>query len=236
MHRLLATSAELDHDAPSLSREALQHLRVVRPKPGEKVELFDGAGRKREFVFDGSALVAAGPVETLPRRPGELVLFACVTKGQRWDWTLEKATELGVTRIVPVISERTIVRLKGDERAAKRDRWRKICEEAARQSDAVWLPEMCEPVDFSAAAEMARRTKAFVGALVDPPPKPLMQALAGVGERDALSIFIGPEGDFTPAELAALLSFAVPVSLGPTILRAETAAIFALSVMAAARH
>ena len=131
-----------------------------------------------------------------------------------------------VTRIVPVISDRTIVRIAKGERAAKRARWTRIAEDAARQSDAKWIPDILEPVDFSASLALVAETDCLVGALTDPPSPPI----AGAGGN---AVYIGPEGDFTPDELSALVKVARPVSLGPTILRAETAAIFAVSVLAA---
>jgi len=138
---------------------------------------------------------------------------------------------------VPVISDRAIVRIPKQERAAKAERWRRIAEDAARQSDAVWMPEITEAVDFPEALSMARVAgPVFAGALVSPPPPPILDALMASPPSGDCAVFIGPEGDFTPAELAALLEFAVPVSLGPTILRAETAAIFAVSVLAAHRE
>ena len=241
MHRLLVTTEILDCDSVMLPRDAAHHLKVVRPKPGEFVELFDGAGRSRPYRCGASAaapLSAAGAVSAAPPRPVGLTLFACVTKGSRWDWTIEKATELGVTRIVPVISDRCIVRIGRGERAAKSDRWRRIAEEAARQSDARWLPDVCEAVDFRDSLEQVKACTCFVGALADPPPEPLFTALQRrLGAEDAarsFGLFVGPEGDFTPEELKALLEIAVPTSFGPTILRAETAAIFGLSVLAAA--
>ena len=171
-----------------------------------------------------------------------LTLFACVTKGSRWDWTVEKATELGVTRIVPVISERTIVRIARGERAAKRERWMRIAEDAARQSDAKWLPEICEAVDFKDALPLVKETACFIGALTTPPSRPLARAVAekakeqGEGGQGNFSVFIGPEGDFTPEELGALMEIATPTSFGPTILRAETAAIYAVSVIRSAMN
>ena len=172
--------------------------------------------------------------------PHPLTLFACVTKGSRWDWTVEKATELGVSRIVPVISDRTIVRIPKAERATKRERWLRIAEDAARQSDAKWLPEICEAVDFKDALPLVRETTCFIGALVTPPARPLSKAVEDfrreTGDLKDVSTFIGPEGDFTPEELAALMEIATPTSFGPTVLRAETAAIFAVSVLAALRN
>ena len=247
MHRLLVKTDLLEKTSPVLPADAARHLKVLRPKDGEEIELFDGRGKWRVYRFcasltsgkdSASPLVATSQTFQTSQTSQTLTLFACVTKGSRWDWTVEKATELGVTRIVPVISERTIVRIPKAERAAKRERWMRIAEDAARQSDAKWLPEICEAVDFKDALPLVRETKCFIGALVTPPARPLAEAVAsqvkvrGEGEQRNFSVFIGPEGDFTPEELAALMEIATPTSFGPTILRAETAAIFAVSVLA----
>ena len=240
MNRLLVETAALGQDVPELDADALRHMKVWRLKDGEGVELFDGSGRVRLYRYRAGIrrLASAGNCRFFaPPRRG-LVLFACVTKGSRWDWTLEKATELGVSRIVPVVSERTIVRIPPAERAAKQARWRRIVEDAARQSGAVWLPEIEELVDFPAVFPLVEATQCFVGALTEPPPPPLLAAVraaqddAAPGNRD-LALFVGPEGDFTPEELAELLRRAAPASFGPTVLRAETAALYGLSVLAA---
>lgn len=237
MHRLLVETGELFSDCPSLSKEAQGHLRVLRPKEGEEVELFDGQGRRRvcacRRVGASFALCPVADVQTQPRAPVALTLFACVTKGSRWDWTVEKATELGVTRLVPVISARTIVRLEPDERAAKRLRWQRVAEDAARQSDARWLPEILSPVSFDESLPLVRATTCFVGALTDPPPPPIGAALTALPNVADVAVYVGPEGDFTPQELAALLAIATPVSFGATILRAETAAIYGVSALKA---
>ena len=241
MHRLLVESAELSQESPALSRDALHHLKVLRLKDGEAVELFDGRGRARGYHYDSASgclrADAGSTVRSFANPAVPLTLFACVTKGSRWDWTIEKATELGVTRIVPVISDRTIVRIPRAERAAKRERWQRIAEDAARQSDAVWLPEICEAADFADTLPMVKACTCYIGALTDPPPRPLLEALPDAASRSTtgLGIYVGPEGDFTSAELQALLAIATPVSFGPTVLRAETAAIFGVSVLAAYR-
>lgn len=244
MHRILVDGASIECESPELSREALRHLNVVRPKDGEAIELFDGRGCTRLYRYCAGErrIVASGDARRAARGGRDLVLFACVTKGQRWDWTIQKATELGATRIVPVLSERTIVRIAPDERGEKRARWQKIAEEAARQSSAVWLPEIVEPVDFASAEALARQTLCFVGALVAPPPPMLLDAVLAAKASGALessaavSLFVGPEGDFSPRELAALLDFASPASFGPFVLRAETAAIYGIAVISAALH
>jgi len=244
MHRLLVETELLEREMPALPKGALRHLKVLRPKEGEKVELFDGKGRWREYSYSSgretaSPLKAESTIFSLSASCAKLTLFACVTKGSRWDWTIEKATELGVGRIVPVISERTIVRISKPERAAKRERRQRIAEDAARQSDAKWLPEICEAVDFADALPLVKETTCFIGALTNPPSPPLATAVHNLQPSTSnlhLSTFIGPEGDFTPAELSALMAIARPASFGPTILRAETAAIFALSVLSSVLH
>jgi len=240
MHRLFVETEAIRSSAPCLPQESAAHLKVIRPKEGEEIELFDGAGLTRMCVYSSGALRPSGDVVQHPRRfEGDIMLFACVTKGARWDWTIEKATELGVTKIVPVISKRTIVRLDGAaEREAKLERWRKIALEAVRQSDAAYLPQIPGVLDFCDALAEARRTACFAGAIMAEPPLPLLEALEREAERGAggeWSFFVGPEGDFTPEELAALLEFAIPASLGPAILRAETAAMLGVGLMTAVR-
>ena len=239
MHRLLVETSLLNEESPVLPADAARHLKVIRPKDGEEIELFDGRGSWRVYAwFNG--LRAKSDNRTIGQTGNSLTLFACVTKGSRWDWTIEKATELGVTRIVPVISERTIVRIPKSERAAKRERWMRIAEDAARQSDAKWLPEIHEAVDFKDALPLVRETTCFIGALTNPPPRPLAAAIEDfrrkTGDLKDVSTFVGPEGDFTPEELAALMEIATPTSFGPTVLRAETAAIYAVSVIASFCH
>jgi 16S rRNA (uracil1498-N3)-methyltransferase len=241
MHRLLVEAEALEGDVAVLPKEAARHLKVLRPKSGEKIELFDGAGRSRVFRCGATAsapLVADGEITLSPKSPFGITLFACVTKGSRWDWTIEKAVELGVGRIVPVISDRCIVRIDRGERTAKRERWQRIAEDAARQSDAKWLPEICEAVDFGESLNLVRECACFVGALVEPLPEHLLAAVQRRLEEDAsassFALYVGPEGDFTPAELQSLLAIAVPTTFGPTILRAETAAIFGVSILSAA--
>jgi 16S rRNA (uracil1498-N3)-methyltransferase len=234
MHRILVETSALSAVEPTLTEQARRHLKVVRPKEGEPVELFDGKGRWRLYSFSGGNVVASGEIcsDDRAERP-VLVLFACVTKGSRWDWTIEKATELGVTRVVPVISDRTIVRIPAAERNCKRERWFRIAEDAARQSDAKWLPDVVAPVDFAEAVAMAGECDCYVGALTDPAPPPMLAALESArpsGRARPLAVFVGPEGDFTPEELSSLLAVSTPVSFGPTILRAETAAIYGLGV------
>ena len=238
MHRLLVDTQTLSDVCAVLPTDAARHLHVVRPRDGEEIELFDACGASRLYRWSAAknALEACAPRRVAPVRPASVTLFACVTKGERWDWTIEKATELGASRLVPVLSERTIVRL--DDHAsceAKRARWQKIADEAMRQSHALWRCEIVAPVGFAEALALCRETVCFAGALVEPPAEPLLTALeTRLPGAKSLSLFVGPEGDFTPEELSALLKVAVPASFGARVLRAETAAIYGLTVIMAA--
>jgi 16S rRNA (uracil1498-N3)-methyltransferase len=236
MHRLLTDTASLGLERPALAKEALRHLKVLRLQEEEQIELFDGEGAFRLYAYRDGGVNAVSEIRRVPRPSPRLTLFACVTKGSRWDWTVEKATELGVGRIVPVISERTIVRIATADREAKRERWMRIAADAARQCDAKWLPEVCAPVDFSGSLAMVRDCRCFVGALTDPKPRALAAEVAAAMREDGggdcdWAVYVGPEGDFTPEELSRLTETAVPTDFGATVLRAETAAIFSLSVL-----
>lgn len=233
MHRL---RADFSSEGFALPRETKNHMRVLRLGEGEEVELFDGKGKTLRCRFADGTLVPSGAVEEHGRPAPSITLFACVTKGSRWDWTIEKATELGVSRIVPVVSARTIVRIAVGERAAKRERWLRIAEDAARQSDAKWVPEILEATGFGEALALAAKSRCFAGALTDPRPKPLLEEVLAAEESEDYSVFIGPEGDFTPEELSMLLEVSTPASFGASVLRAETAAIYAISVLVAAKR
>ena len=242
MHRHLVTTDELLADATTLGREGARHLQaVLRVKPGDRIELFDGRGRTRLFAVasaakHGLSLEAEAPAREHPRPACRITLFACVSKGGRMDWTVEKAVELGAARIVPVISDRTVVRLDAEDGPAKASRWSRVAEDAARQCGAAWLPSVLPPVPFKACAPLVSETApAFVAAL-SPAAKPLRDALrAFPTPPPQAGWFVGPEGDLTPDELAALLAAgAVPVSLGARILRAETACLYGLCALGCA--
>jgi 16S rRNA (uracil1498-N3)-methyltransferase len=243
MHRCLIQKDRLAADVVRLSHDEGRHLQaVLRVRVGEAVELFDGGGATRlagvrQANRDGVELEARGPCVMHAPLACALTLFACVSKGTRMDWTVEKAVELGVSRLVPVLSERTIVRLDEGDADAKVGRWSRVAAEAARQCGAVWLPEIEAPCALSAAAvRLAQHAPVFVAAL-SPQARPLREALVawGPGVPPRAGWFVGPEGDFTPGELDLLIGAgALPVSLGRNVLRTETAAVYGLCVLGCA--
>jgi 16S rRNA (uracil1498-N3)-methyltransferase len=207
MHRHLVTPEALLADTCVLGKEEARHLQtVLRVKQGDKVELFDGQGHTRLAMIsipphfmkcEGMEaetkasrnrlyLEYVESVMTHPKHSCALTLFACVSKGKHMDWTIEKAVELGVTRIVPVVSARTIVRIESEDRDAKKDRWMRIAEEAARQCGSAWLPEILPPCSLTESLALVKTTTPTFVAALTPDAKPLRECLAQGGQGSLL--------------------------------------------------
>lgn len=247
MLRQQVTTEEIGLERLVLSGERAHHLlHVLRVKEGAEVGCFDGAGHTRLYQVvareaEGLSLQAKQPVFACASPAVETVLFACIPKGDRMDWMIEKATELGVARIVPVMSERTVVKLaQGKQAEAKRARWQRIAEAAARQCGAATVPEVEQPLAFAQTVpRMKTCTTLIVAALIPEarPLKPVLDALDPVRRGQVWGWWCGPEGDFTEAEMATILACgATPVTLGPLILRVETAAIYGLANLGCVRN
>jgi len=218
MHEVLRRSAGhvlvADVDTPVADAPTTHHLgRVLRLRDGAVVTVTDGAGRWRTCRW-ADGLQPDGDVIAEPR-PAELTVAVAPPKGDRLDWLVQKVTEVGVTRLVLLVAARSVVRWDGDRADRQLDRLRRIAGEAAAQSRRVWLPELCGPVP---AAELLAST-----AVAEPDGRPV-----GAGDR---SIAIGPEGGWSPSELALASD---RVSLGANVLRVETAAVVAATLMVAA--
>lgn len=238
MHRHLTSTEQLSAMSIHLGRDEAHHLQtVLRIRPKDAILLFDGQGKTREATVistdkQGLSLMASSPIIHHPRPRCRLTLFACISKGKRMDWTIEKAVELGVSAIVPVISDRTIVRLDAEERKSGNDRWRRVAEEAARQCGTAWLPSVTSVMTFRDALIAVKSAMPVFVAALSPIAKPLRDALQDHPAPAQAGWFVGPEGDFTADELAALLQAdAIPVSLGGHILRSETACLYGLCAL-----
>jgi 16S rRNA (uracil1498-N3)-methyltransferase len=212
-----------------LTEEARHYLRdVLRLSAGDAVELFDGAGRSWPATLEpGWGALALGPPHPAASRGPALSLLFALAKGEKGDLVVQKATELGVARLAPWAAERSVVKLddgKGRERAA---RWRRIAEEAARQCGRADVPEVAAPSPLAAA--LASVPAGHRAVVFHPGAAPLPDL--GLEGAPGLALVVGPEGGLTGAELAACdAAGAVRASLGPRVLRAETAAIVALAL------
>lgn len=219
-----------------LEEETAEHLRrVLRVEPGQQFELSDNRGvYLAEVEGFGRRQVWFRVLEQLPAEepPVRLALKAALVKFDRFEWLIEKATELGVERIVPVEAARSEKGL--DQGAAKRlDRWRRIAREASQQARRARLPEISAPATFAAALADDSSCRLFLDETRT--CAPMLAALPPPGARhrsDSVALLVGPEGGWTEQERAAALEAGwTQVSLGPYVLRSETAAMAALAVL-----
>lgn len=246
MHRQQVTTEAIQQDRLTLTGDLAHHLlHVLRVREGAEIGAFDGIGHTRLYEVisrEENALVleAKQPLFSAGNPPVKTILFACIPKGDRMEWMLEKATELGVSTIVPVMSERTVVRLDAKQAEKKRDRWQRIVEAASRQCGAAYIPEVLSPLPFAQTLPLMKTCTTLIVAALIPsaaPLKPLLDTLSATVPNQIWGWWCGPEGDFTPAELETILACgAQPVTLGPLILRAETAALYGLANLGCARN
>ncbi|MBV9359027.1 MAG: RsmE family RNA methyltransferase [Chloroflexi bacterium] len=210
------------------AEQAYQLTTVLRMRVGEPVRVFDGVS-EADLVVRLSRLssrAAAGEIEgtqayaTEPRT--QLTAYPALLGRDKLDQVLQKLVEVGVARIVPVRTARSIVRELPD--GERRERWRRIVREAAEQSGRGHVPEVGEPRALAQALAEATATSTVLLAQEDEHARPLRGVLRQLTHRERLSIFVGPEGGYTAGEVAqARAGGARVVSLGPRALRTETA-------------
>jgi 16S rRNA (uracil1498-N3)-methyltransferase len=242
MRRFYISPENWNPDALALTGTEAHHARdVLRMKPAEKLVLFNGRGREitAEIVDlsgDGIQLRKLHEAET-PALRCRITLGQAIPKGKNMDLIVQKAVEIGAAEIAPIISDRTVVQVDPESAAQKHVKWQQIAIEAAKQCGQNWLPQVHEPCRlgdfFTASATFDLR---LIGSL-QPDAQHLKEILAEYSSEhrhlpESVLMLIGPEGDFTPAELALARRHACrPITLGPIILRVETAAIYCLSIL-----
>jgi 16S rRNA (uracil1498-N3)-methyltransferase len=210
--------------------EARHLTRVLRVEPGQRFEISDNQqAYLAEITEARGERVVFRVVEDLPAvlSPVTITLCASLIKFDRFEWIVEKATELGVDRILPVEAARTEKGLF-DASGKRRERWARIARESSQQSRRVRIPEIAPAVRFERCLEEVAAHRYFLDESLAPP---LLREIPA--ERsDSAALLIGPEGGWTDAErgLAVAASWQ-PVSLGPLVLRAETAACAALAIV-----
>jgi 16S rRNA (uracil1498-N3)-methyltransferase len=219
-----------------LPEAAAYHVvRVLRLRAGAPLVLFDGSGadfRGEIVAIEGERVrVSVGARSAgLRESPLAITLVQAVSRSERMDWTLQKATELGVRRIQPVLSARSVVRLDDQQAARKLRHWQAIVAGACEQCGRSVLPEVRAPLDL--ARFLAGSPREGQRLVLSPTGPASLAGLASTAAR--VELLIGPEGGLDDAELdaAARAGFA-PVRLGPRVLRTETAGIAALAVLQA---
>ena len=242
MHRFYLTPEHCAGAALRLhGREAHHALRVLRVKYGELVAVLDGIGNEFLCTVENGSREAVTLSVSLknftPAPPCPVTLLVAVPKGKIIEDIIQKAVELGASRIVPLLTERVATHLDADAAADKREKWQQVAIEAIKQCGALWLPKIETPMTIQ---NFLARPETFdlslVGSLQTERRHPRecfeeFQTRNGRRPQNA-AVWIGPEGDFTPEELQAIQnSGAQPVSLGKLVLRVETAAIYCLSIL-----
>jgi len=218
--------------------EAHHLINVLRIRVGERVEVFDGAGRAGLAQIDriGKRDVELQLLEQQihPRPVPEISLVQALPREATMDGIVAKAVELGVAAIFPVLAERCVVRLRADQFVEKSARWRRIVLNAARQSHATWLPQIAEVQTLEDFLQTLKKFDFWCQGSLATHAQPLRATLsaARAATPRRIAVLIGPEGDLTPAEQrAAEQAGAVPVAFGTNILRVDTAALYALSAL-----
>lgn len=207
--------------------------RVMRLGIGDTLEVFAGGGRflcRIARIFsDGIELQAEQELPSPPRPKRRLILGQAIPKGERFDWLLQKATELGVAEIYPLLAERTIVHPENVEH--KLQRWNEICEHAAEQSENAFPSLVYPPESLQQFLQHTPDGLKLILAERQPQPRPLADILSG-SQDYSITYIVGPEGGWTPVEMDAAKSAGfMPVHLGARILRSETAGLAMAAIL-----
>jgi len=225
-----------------LTQEESHHLVTVnRCGRGDPVIAFDGHGR--EWVTEcldpakSAAVLRVKSARQAKPLPHEITLGQALPKGATMDEIIRQATEVGAARVVPLLSERTQVHLDGDRQEKKIEKWRTTAIEAAKQCGNPWLPEIAPIQNFASFVQAAKDYDLKLVASLHAGTTSLKVALThfrtkhGASPRKVLWL-VGPEGDFSAAEMTTAITAGFqPITLGPLVLRSDTAAVYALSIL-----
>ena len=241
MHRFFIPPEECHNTPLRLGEAEAKHARsVLRLREGDRVVVLNGAGKELlcqvEEVRSDSTTLKIIQENSIAPLPFEITLYQAVTKGKTMDLIIQKATELGAHRVVPVLSERSVPDWDEAKATAKVEKWRSVCIESIKQCGSAWLPTLEMPMKPSAAIEDARGAEVSLIATLQSDakhPRAHIDAYAAENGQapNKLAIWVGPEGDYTPAEINQIRGSALPITLGPLVLRSETAAIYCLAFL-----
>ena len=230
-HRLFVPPQQLGL-AVTLTREQARYVEtVLRLEEGAEIEVFDGEGGLYRARLGAAGRLHVGERMAQEPRALDVVLAQALAKGEKFDLVVQKATELGAMRVLPLAAERAVVRLDEGRGQSRAERWRRIAQEAARQCGRADVPRIDEPCGWEAVFSLLREDPERRGLLLDPEERELRLGAAARGVPRLL-VAVGPEGGFSlPERERARAEGILPVALGPRVLRTETAGLAALAVV-----
>ena len=239
MPRFYVDDCSAFEDTIEITGEDVNHIKnVLRLKPGDRLTVSDNAGTDYECAIQSisSEKVIAG-IEDMKRNASELdtriVLFQGMPKSDKLEFIIQKAVELGVSEIVPVMTQRTVVKLDEKKEAKRLERYNAIALAAAKQSGRGIIPVVSSFMSFSKAVEYSRSLSMNIIPYENAKGiEHSRRVIADIAGRDSLGIFIGPEGGFAESEVELAVSAGAScITLGNRILRTETAGLAALSII-----
>lgn len=243
MHRFYLPPEKCQGSLLTLEDSEAHHaLHVLRIRKGEAVDVLDGAGHviHSEVAALGKRTVDLSVRDKVfrPPLPFAVTLLQAIPKGKTFETIVQKATELGVSRIIPLLTERVVVHLEDGSTETKMDKWRQVAIEAIKQCGSPYLPKLERPIALRDFLQLAEQFDlALVGDLTESTAHPRKFFQQFAQEKNGalpktVAAWVGPEGDFTPEELQSIrASGAKSITLGPLVLRSDTAAIYSISVI-----
>lgn len=238
MSRFYVSPDSVKGDKIHVSKEESHHIiGVMRLGENDSVTVFDGTGREYsgriESIKNKNVIIAVDKVSiSAAKSPVRISLAQAMPKKDKMDYIVQKATELDAKEIIPLESERTVVRATKEQAAHKKDRWHKIVIEAAKQCGRNDLPDISQVQPFDDLLKKFRQYDGVIMPCLSEKTIPLKSALSRIKSPKKLLLLIGPEGDFTPGEIErAEENGALLVSLGEIVLKSDTAAIAALAML-----
>jgi 16S rRNA (uracil1498-N3)-methyltransferase len=221
--------------------EAHHAFHVLRVCPGDPVAVLDGVGSEYRCLVQhatrNQVTLRVGEKRYVPPPASQVTLLQALPKGKLIESIIQKATELGVARVVPLIAERCIIQLDPHEAAAKVVKWQSIAIEAIKQCGAAWHPRVETPLSPRQFLERKEPIELSLVGSLQPEARHPRTVFAAFRQQfgrmpKSVGIWIGPEGDFTTNELASIQSAgAFPITLGQLVLRTETATLYCLSIL-----
>ena len=240
MHRCYVAPEHWSSGDTRLGPEEARHLlQVLRMEQGQHLEVFNGQGEVAPAelisVQDGQAVVCIGAIRQVPAPAVRYTLYQGLPRTQRMELIVQKAVELGFHRIVPLYTRHSLIRWNPDQAHKKITRWKRIALNAAKQCGNPYLLDIEEPLSFTdwAARGSVEKKPVFFGSLHGD-ARPLKAAVHAVRATapSQVGCLVGPEGDFSREELETVHALGLcPVTLGPRVLRSETAALYMMTVI-----